>query len=363
MPWASEKQRKWAHATGQPWAKEWDRKYAEGGSTMGLLDNKDEDLTITRKMQNGSSVTYKSPQGSQVEMDGIIGGMISGNSPTPVADDKTIQVTSGEFVVNQPAAQKYAGLLHQINEEGKQMLAGGGWTEGYATGGSTQGRRRTTAGGGAVNHPGTTSYVGGGRNTGGSRTVGGDETAPQRYPQQVVLDPGSSHQAEFQQMDQLVRNGIYDIQQDNAGRAIYTLTNLGNAHNVRGFGSGVDNPGWAPGIENPAKDEFVSGYQAGQEGGGFRYSDLPIRDLRGRVEAGNQLAGRDLGLRQEESVGQYGPTTGAPQVTPEGTEIQYQAGQPYRVESRQQAEYWVSQGIVEVGAIFIDNNGIQGVAQ
>ena len=37
----------------------------------GLLNKRDEDLTITRKMADGSSVAYKSPQGSQVEMGGF----------------------------------------------------------------------------------------------------------------------------------------------------------------------------------------------------------------------------------------------------------------------------------------------------
>ena len=31
MPWKSDRQRRWAHATGQPWAKDWDNKYATGG--------------------------------------------------------------------------------------------------------------------------------------------------------------------------------------------------------------------------------------------------------------------------------------------------------------------------------------------
>ena len=106
----------------------------------GLLDRKNEDVTITRKMPNGASVTYKSPQDSQMDMDGILGGMIDGYTPTPVSDNKTINVTPGEFVVNQPAAQKYKGLLEEINQEGRVALAQGGWTDkpkpmGYANGG------------------------------------------------------------------------------------------------------------------------------------------------------------------------------------------------------------------------------------
>ena len=369
MPFKSDAQRRYMYANHPDIAKRWSDKYNEGGSVMGgMMSKRDEDLTITRKLKDGTTVTIKSPADSQIEMTGLLktmtgGGMIDAYSPSPVADDHQVNVTGGEYIVNQPAAQKYSGLLEKINNEGRQMLAEGGWTDGYAIGGPVMARRRTVAGGGAVNHPGTTSYVGGGRNTGGGRTLDSDSIDPQRYPPQVILDPSSSGQSEFQRMDELVRRGIYTIQQDNAGRAIYSLTDLGNAHNVRGFGSGIDKKFWAPGIENEARDQFLSGYQSGQEGGGFRYGDLGISDLQGRVQGGNVLAGRDLERRQQESIDQYGPTTAAPEATPEGTAIQYSAGQPYRVDSRQQAEYWVSQGIVEVGAVFIDNNGIRGVAQ
>ena len=104
----------------------------------GILDKMDEDISITRKLGNGSSVTYKSPKGSQIDMSGILGGMVQGIAPTPVADNKQINVTPGEFVVNQPAAQKYKGILERINNEGRQMLAQGGWTgkKNYFDGGS-----------------------------------------------------------------------------------------------------------------------------------------------------------------------------------------------------------------------------------
>ena len=108
----------------------------------GLMSKMGEDLTITRKLPNGTTMTVKSPQGSRLDMDGIMGGMIEGSSPTPVADNIPIQATAGEYVVNVPAAQKYKGLLEQINNEGRQMLAQGGWTKpktglmGYANGGN-----------------------------------------------------------------------------------------------------------------------------------------------------------------------------------------------------------------------------------
>lgn len=138
MPWKSDKQRRWAHATGQPWAKDWDNKYNQGGSVMGLLDKRDQDMKITVKKPNGSSVTYHSPEGSQVDMVGILGGMVDGPDMGPTADNVTARLTPGEFVVNRPAAQKYMGLLEGINNEGKQMLAMGGYTKpmmGYANGG------------------------------------------------------------------------------------------------------------------------------------------------------------------------------------------------------------------------------------
>ena len=100
----------------------------------GILDKMDEDISITRKLGNGSSVTYKSPKGSQIDMSGILGGMVDGYTPSPVSDNKQINVTPGEFVVNQPAAQKYKGILEKINNEGRQMLAQGGWTSGHKMG-------------------------------------------------------------------------------------------------------------------------------------------------------------------------------------------------------------------------------------
>ena len=99
----------------------------------GLLNHKGSETTVKQKFEDGSEITIKSPNGSMAN--GLMGGMIGGNSPTPVADDQTINVTSGEYVVNQPAAQKYADLLEEINNEGRQMLADGGWTNGYNLGG------------------------------------------------------------------------------------------------------------------------------------------------------------------------------------------------------------------------------------
>ena len=96
----------------------------------GILSKMNEDITVTRKMPNGTTVTFKSPNGSQMDMRGIMGGMVEGHSPTPVADNIPAQLTAGEFVVNQPAAQKYKGVLNKINNEGRQMLAQGGWSGG-----------------------------------------------------------------------------------------------------------------------------------------------------------------------------------------------------------------------------------------
>ena len=141
MPWKSDKQRKWAHATGQPWASSWDNKYNEGGSVMGLLDKRGQDMKITVKKPNGASVTYHSPEGSQVDMKGILGGLVEGPDMGPAADNVTARLTPGEFVLNRPAAQnpQFRPMIEEMNNWGKQQLAMGGYTEGmkgYADGGS-----------------------------------------------------------------------------------------------------------------------------------------------------------------------------------------------------------------------------------
>lgn len=109
----------------------------------GLLDRRSEDVSITRKLKNGASVTYKSPEGSQMDLNGILGGMVDGYTPTPVSDNKQINVTPGEFVLNQPGTEmiqkEQPGLLEHYNNRGRQALAQGGWTGhkkmGYADGG------------------------------------------------------------------------------------------------------------------------------------------------------------------------------------------------------------------------------------
>ena len=84
MPFLSEKQRRYLWANEPEVAREWSNKYNNGGSVMpGLLDKIDEDITITRKLGNGSSVTMKSPKGSQTDMAGILGGMVGGPDRGP----------------------------------------------------------------------------------------------------------------------------------------------------------------------------------------------------------------------------------------------------------------------------------------
>ena len=322
--------------------------------TRGLLDRKNEDVTITRKLANGASVTYKSPQESQMDLNGILGGMVDGYTPSPVSDNTMIKVTPGEYVVNQPAAQKYKGLLEKINNEGKQMLAMGGWTQpsmmGYANGGAVQRRRRTEAGGGATNHPGTTSYTGGGRNN------PRDGVTAKQYPPLVVLDPNTAPKPEFDRMDQLVRNGIYTIKRDRAGRAVYELTNLGKSHNVRATGSGVNNPGVNTANLQPRDNVHqFSGISADPVGDNQIAQWTAQGGGRGNVvEAPGARA----------DVYEYGQAGNvAPSVTPEGTRIQYKKGQPYNVGSKEQAEQFVAAGIVEVGAVFVLPDGTQGSAQ
>ena len=135
----------------------------------GLLSKKGEDLTITRKLPDGTTMTVKSPNGSMMEMSGLLGrmvegpvnaqssmmgyeggGMIGGRYMGPVEDNVPISANPGEYVVNVPATMKYGGLLEQINNEGRQMLARGG----YDAGDMVRGRNRArTRPGGGFNMP------------------------------------------------------------------------------------------------------------------------------------------------------------------------------------------------------------------
>ena len=358
MPFQSEAQRRYLWANNPEVARKWENKYANGGDVMpGLLDRKNEDVTITRKMPNGASVTYKSPQDSQMDLNGILGGMVEGYTPTPVSDNKQIMVTPGEYVVNHPAAQKYKGLLEKINNEGRQMLARGGWTQprhmkrGYAEGGDPYAGYADYSQQDFIDESQPKDTQGGG----GAYGAAGHQQAGQQYPPTVVLDPNSSGKHEFDRMDQLVRNGIYTIKKDRAGRAVYILTNLGKSHNVRATGSGQQNVGVDTSNLQP-RDQY-SGYSG--------VSADPVGD--------NQLAqwtaqggGRGNVVEQpgaRADVYEYGQTSSAPTVTPEGTRIQYKAGQPYNVGSKEQAEQFVAAGIVEVGATFVLPDGTTGRAQ
>lgn len=393
----------------------------------GLLDRKNEDVSITRKLPNGASVTYKSPQDSQMDLEGILGGMVDGYTPTPVSDNTMIKVTPGEYVVNQPAAQKYKGLLEQINNEGKQMLAMGGWARprqpmGYANGGGVQSRRRTEAGGPAINHPGTTSYTGGGRND------ARDSVSGRLYPPLVVLDPNSSPKEEFDRMDQLVRNGIYTIERDIAGRSSYKLTKKGGAYNTQAQGR-TDANFRDPNAQTAG--QIQAGEQAAlQNQGGPQQSPLvwrnsfqSVKQMRDSLPEGHPLR-RDLSnimnqisvtgkatadtgklkelvmqaeelyskkdwgpntyelWKSQQGKGPTGQATGpdvaaikglvtdtagaqttAPTVTPQGDQIKYKAGQPYNVATKEQAEQFVAAGIVAVGAQFVLPDGTTGRAQ
>ena len=169
-----------------------------------------------------------------------------------------------------------------------------------------------------------------------------------------MLNPGSSDKAEFDRMNTLANQGIYTVSQDRGGRAIYTLADLGNAHNVRAQGSGVTNPGvdtsarqpvdnfhpYSGVSEDPVLDNYVAGL--GTEGGRGDVVEQP-------------------GAREDYNT--FGPTTGAPAVTPEGRTIKYIAGQVYQVETKAQAMQWIAEGIVAPGAKFMTADGIEGVAQ
>lgn len=105
---------------------------------MVMMSNKHDDITITKKMADGGSITMKSPVGNQMDL-GLLGGAIPGNSPTPVSDDVPILANAGEYIINVPAAKKYKGLLQRINQEGREMLKQGGWIDDVKPMGYNQG--------------------------------------------------------------------------------------------------------------------------------------------------------------------------------------------------------------------------------
>ena len=125
----------------------------------GLLSKSGEDLTITRKLEDGTSMTVKSPNGSSMNLQGLLdkmvegpvtqqssaqgyngGGVIGGPYIGPTEDNVPISANPGEYVVNVPATEKYKPLLEQINQEGRMMLEEGGYIDqakpmGYNIGG------------------------------------------------------------------------------------------------------------------------------------------------------------------------------------------------------------------------------------
>ena len=346
---------------------------------MPIRTRKDQDITITKKLEDGSSMTYKSPNGSQTDMESILGGMVEGYSPTPVADNVPANLTAGEFVINQPAAQKYKPLLEKINQEGRIMLQQGGYIAqakpmGYAEGGMVTGPRggqfRKNAAGQwiavlgnqefPVDDPSINEWLNsryGSPDQRGSimdanpfSNPSGNE-GPQQYPEQVVLDPSTGDKDEFDRMDQLVRNGIYAINRDRGGRAIYTRTNLGSAHNTRAEGSGSPSQSWSPETASYAQDNVRIPES----------SHTPIDLLKQHMAAaGNREMPEWSGAKED--VMKYGVTGNAPRFTPEGSRIKYKSGQSYRVTDKAQAEQFVAAGIVAIGAKFITNDNIEGVA-
>ena len=112
----------------------------------GLFTKAGEDLTITRKLGDGTTMTIKSPNGSRLEMSGLLsrmvdgpvtsqssnegyqgGGMIGGNYYGPTHDNVPINANPGEFVLNVPASQnpQFKPVIEQMNNWGRQQLANG----------------------------------------------------------------------------------------------------------------------------------------------------------------------------------------------------------------------------------------------
>ena len=474
---------------------------------MGLLSKPNEDLTITRKSADGSTVTIKSPSGSSMDIGGLLGGAVQqpqqqrhpmamntmsgmsrmnqGGMPyiphmnqggysnwhrmnqggSPVADDIPTMLTEGEFVMNVPATQKYKPVLERMNQEGREMLAQGGWIAepkpmGYFAGGGVTGGYGEYTQADYLKEAGIdTGKIGvnltkeqleniiaagspeqaaaaqkqldallAAELTSGEvvtdatadiatldyssmsmddpRLVAGyDAKIPaaiqrvdqlftqlekndkvellkfqkiftedgsqgdrlleeqiekagtddfqfsttqlkgEQYPETVVLDPLSTDPADFDKMNKLVTDGIYGIEQDRAGRAIYKLSDLGNSHNVRAVGSGVRNTGVDTSNIKPRDS--------------YGYEPLQARQL---FSSGRGDALEAPGARED--VFKYGQVSQPPTINPDGSKIQYKAGQQYTVANKQQGEQFVAQGIVEVGAIFITlDTSTKGVAQ
>ena len=118
-----------------------------GAKTKVTMKQGDQTITVERAPEQSQGMTPNQLIGQGMGLlDNFAqgtGGMVPGQSPTPVADDVPANLTSGEFVVNQPAAQKYSGLLEDINNEGREILARGGYVgdskvNNYAMGGGIQ---------------------------------------------------------------------------------------------------------------------------------------------------------------------------------------------------------------------------------
>ena len=111
----------------------------------GLLDKMGDDITITRKLANGTSVTVKSPKGAQTDMAGMLSGMLEGPVTTsssnkgyqgggliggpyvgPTADNVPINANPGEFVLNVPASQnpEFRPIIEEMNNWGRDQLDG-----------------------------------------------------------------------------------------------------------------------------------------------------------------------------------------------------------------------------------------------
>lgn len=178
----------------------------------------------------------------------------------------------------------------------------------------------------------------------------------QQYPQQVVLDPQQSAKEDFKRMNTLVMRGIYNIKQDRAGRAIYSLTDRGSSHNVRATGSGVENRGVDTSNLQP-RDNYhgYSGVSADP------VMDNYIANLT-RKGGGRGSSVEAPGARED--YHRYGGVTTAPTVTPEGSRIKYQSGAETYVDSKKQAEQFIKFGIVAKGHVFIiKSTGERGVAE
>ncbi len=327
----------------------------------GLFSRESEDLTITRKMADGSKITIQSPAGTSMKMANEASGVAPRQRMAIPAMGQNYNFGgmvgyNDGGIIRGPRGVKYRrsvdGRWVSVLGNGLEVLVTSSktkrWLESQSTGSdnSATGISQSSPWDGYADYnqqdflDEAATFNNPGAQTADMAYRQPQETG-QSYPKQVVLDPASTDPAQFNRMNQLVEKGMYGIERDRAGRAIYKLSDLGNSHNVRATGSGVENMGAVN--QGPR--------------------DVHIPQVRPWEGSGRGPVNEETGARED--YGLNGPATdNAPTITPEGNPVQFRAGQTYTVASKKQAEEFVGSGVVEAGAIFkVSGTEIEGVAK